>query len=170
MLKHSRLAWWLAMSLVVFAGCSRKGGDSGEGPSGGSFRGNDASLAKVQAAARALADPDPTVDAVAARMEGVIKARTNSQAVMHYDGYHVTLTTPGDRVTRVVFDLTEARPSMDQLTDIYGAPETIRRGMLYHYFAEATGATIRILAEPVDKPATETSPVRRILIEGKKGR
>jgi hypothetical protein len=158
------------MSLVIVAGCSRKGGDAGEGASGAAARGNDASLAKVQAAARALADPDPSVDAVAARMEGVIKARTNSQAVMHYDGYHVTLTTPGDRVTRIVFDLTTARPTMDQLTDIYGTPETIGRGMLYHYTAGATGATIGILAEPVDKPATETSLVRRILIEGKKRR
>ena len=40
--------------------------------------------------------------------------------------------------------------------------------MMYEYYAEATGATIQILAEPVSLPATETSLVKRILIEGKK--
>jgi hypothetical protein len=55
---------------------------------------------------------------------------------------------------------------MDQLTKVFGKPEEVGRGMLYSYYAEATGSTIRILAEPVSKPATETSLVRRILIEG----
>jgi hypothetical protein len=69
-------------------------------------RGNDAAVSGVRAAARALAEPEPSVDYVAAQMEGVIEARTNSQALMHYDGYRVTLTTPGDNVTRIVFELT----------------------------------------------------------------
>ena len=168
MIKHPRIASWLAVSLLIVAGCSRsRVGSTEDAPSGAPARGNDAALYNVEAGVRALAGPDATVDYVAARMEGVVKARTNSQALLHYDGYHVKLTTPGDRVTRIVFELTEARPSMDQLTDIFGAPETVGRGMLYEYYAEATGATIRILAEPVSKPATETSLVRRILIEGK---
>ena len=169
MLKHSRLASWLAVSLILAAGCSRgSGGGADDGPSGAMARGNDAALSTVQAAARALAEPEPSVDYVAARMEGAIKARTNSQALIHYDGYHVKMTTPGNRVTRIVFDLTEARPRMDQLTKLFGEPETVGRGMLYRYHAEATSSTIRILAEPVSKPATETSLVRRILIEGEK--
>ena len=92
-------------------------------------------------------------------------ARTNSQALMHYDGYRVTFTTPGDRVTRITFELIEAKPTMEQLTKVFGKPEEVGRGMLYDH-SEVTGATIRILAEPMSKPATETSLVRRILLEG----
>ena len=162
---HTRLVW-LALSLLVLVGCSRKGGTDQGDSIEQATRGDDAALSTVQSAARAIADPEPSVDSVAAQMEGVIKARTKSQALMHYDGYRVTLTTPGSRVTQVTFELTEARPRIDQLTEIFGEPEEVRRGMLYSYYAEATGATIRVLAEPVSKPATETSLVRRILIEG----
>lgn len=163
---HLHLTHWLVLSLFVLAGCSRDGGTERGDFGGQAARGNDAAISAVRAAARALAEPEPSVNYVAAEMEGVIKARTNSQALMHYDGYRVTLTTPGDRVTRIVFELTEARPRMDQLTKVFGTPEEVGRGMLYSYYAEATGSTIRILAEPVSKPATETSLVRRILIEG----
>ncbi|MGB5191635.1 MAG: hypothetical protein WBN70_01535 [Polyangiales bacterium] len=157
---------WLALSLLAFAGCSRDGTADEDGRSGQAARGNDAAMSAVQAAARAIAEPAPSVDYVAAQMAGTIKARTNSQALMYYDGYRVTLTTPGNRVTRIVFELTDARPSMEQLTKVFGKPEEVGRGMLYSYYAAATGATINILAEPVSKPATDTSLVRRILIEG----
>lgn len=169
---HLRLTFWLALSLfsLSLAGCSRDGGAEREDPGGRTARGNDAALFAVQAAARALAEPEPSVDYVAAEMEGVIKVRTNSQALMHYEGYRVTLTTPGDRVTRIVFELTKAQPSMSQLTEVFDEPEERSRGMVYEYYAEATGATILILAEPVSKPATEASLVRRILIEGAKFR
>lgn len=163
---HLRLTHWLALSLLVLAGCSRSGsvqdGDSAERAQ----RGNDAAISAVQAAARALAEPEPSVNYVADQMEGVIKARTNSQALMHYDGYRVTLTTPGDRVTRIAFELTEAKPSIEQLTEVFGTPEEVSRGMVYSYFAEATGSTIQIIAEPASKPATETSLVQRIVIRG----
>ena len=163
---HFRLVLWLALSLISFAGCSRDGAATGEGPAGQAAQGNTAAVSAVQAAARALAEPDPSVNYVAAEMAGVIKVRTNSQALLYYDGYRVTLTTPGDRVTRVVFELTQTRPSIAQLTRELGTPKEVGRGMLYEHHAEATGATIRILAEPVSKPATETSLVRRIVVEG----
>jgi hypothetical protein len=163
---HFRLTLWLALSLLSFAGCSRDGGASGEGVPGQAALGNAAAVSAVQAAARALAEPDPSVNYVAAEMAGVIKVRTNSQALLYYDGYRATLTTPGDHVTRVVFELTEARPSIAQLTRELGEGKEVGRGMLYEHHAEATGATIRILAEPVSKPATETSLVRRIVVEG----
>lgn len=160
---------WLALSSIILAGCSRgKESSDKEGAKAIAPTGNDAAVSRVQGAARALAEPDPTVDYVAAQLEGVIRARTNSQALLYYDGYRVTFTTPGDRVTKITFDLTEAQPTMRQLTDVFGNPEEVGRGMLYRYSAEATGATIRILAEPLSKPATETSLVRRILLEGEK--
>ena len=40
-----------------------------------------------------MANPDRNIDYVAAEMEGVIKARTKSQALIHYDGYRVNLTS-----------------------------------------------------------------------------
>ena len=85
---------------------------------------------------------------------------------MHYEGYRVTMTMARSRVTRVTFDLAEAKPSMRQLTDLFGKPKEVGRGYLYEYRTEATGAKIRILAEPVSKPATESSLARRILVEG----
>jgi hypothetical protein len=160
---------WLLLSAIISTGCSRGKESVDEGAATGiAPTGNRAVVSRVQAAARALAEPDPTVNYVAAQLEGVIKARTNSQALLHYDGYRVTFTTPGDRVTKITFDLTDAKPTIRQLTDVFGKPEELGRGMLYRYSTEATGATIRILAEPVSKPASETSLVRRILLEGEK--
>ena len=160
----------LAASLIALTACSRGGGDSGDPGSpesaGALSTGNAAVASKVRIAARAIAEPEPSVEYVAAELKGVIKARTSSQALIHYDGYRVTLTTPGGRVTRIKFDLVEARPTMGQLTRIFGKPEEVGRGMLYRYRSQVTGATIRVLAEPASKPATETSLARRILIEG----
>jgi hypothetical protein len=78
----------------------------------------------------------------------------------------VTLTTPGDRVTQIKFDLVEAKPSIKQLTELFGEPEEERRGMIYNYESVVTGAAIVILAVPVSMPATEASLVRRIIVEG----
>jgi hypothetical protein len=166
-LNHSRIAL-LILTLTVAAGCSRSENSGSETTEGQAAQGDDAALSAVRAAARALAEPEPSVNYVAAQMKGVIKARTKSQALMHYEGYRVTLTTPGDRVTRIVFDLVEAKPTMGQLTELFGKPEEVGRGMLYRVYTEATGSTIRVLAEPTSKPATEASLVRRILIEGEK--
>ena len=110
-------------------------------------------LDHVRAGARALAQPGASVDYVAAEMEGVIMARTKSQALMHYDGYRVTLTTPGDRVTQITFDLIEAKPTIRQMSDAFGEPEEVRKGLLYQHESAVTGATILILAEPVSMPA-----------------
>ena len=124
----------------------------------------------MRAAARALAQPQATVDYVAAEMEGVIMARTKSQALMHYDGYRVTLTTPGERVTRITFELIEAKPAIEQMTSMFGEPREVRKGMLYQHESVATGSTIVILAEPVSMPANDASLVRRIIIEGARTR
>jgi hypothetical protein len=97
-------------------------------------------------------------------------ARTKSQAVMHYDGYRVTLTTPGDRVTQIKFDLIEAKPTIEQLTDLFGEPREVRKGMLYEHESVVTDSTIVILAEPVSMPASDRSLVRRIIIEGARTR
>jgi len=135
-----------------------------------SANGDDASLSHVRAAARALAQPQATVDYVAAEMEGVIMARTKSQALMHYDGYRATLTTPGERVTRITFELIEAKPAIEQLSSVFGEPREVRKGMLYEHESVATGSTIVILAEPVSMPANDASLVRRIVIEGARTR
>jgi hypothetical protein len=85
---------------------------------------------------------------------------------MHYDGYRAILTTPGQRVTRITFDLIEAKPTIEQLTDVFGTPREVRKGMLYEHVSAAAGSTILILAEPVSMPADERSLVRRIIVEG----
>lgn len=163
----------LVCCLCALAGCSRtetpeRGADGQSAPA--TAEGNDSSLAHVNAGVRALARPEATVDYVAAEIEGTIMARTKSQALMHYDGYRVTLTTPGDRVTQIKFDLVEAKPSIGQLTELFGEPEEGRKGMLYRYESVVTGSSIVLLAVPVSMPATEGTLVRQIIVEGARNR
>ena len=177
MLKHplASLPVWslLLLGLCVSTACSRgeapEHGADGES-AGAHAKGDDSALGHVRAGTLALTRPDATVDYVAAEMEGVIMARTKSQALMHYDGYRVTLATPGDRVTRIRFDLVEAKPTIKQLTELFGEPREVRKGMLYEHASVVTGSNIVILAEPVSMPADEGSLVRRILIEGARHR
>jgi hypothetical protein len=169
-LKHPRLTLLLISSLCASAACSRSEAPEHVVDGEPASAGDDASISKVVAGARALAQPEASIDYVAAEMEGVIKARTKSQALMHYDGYRVTLTTPGDRVTTITFQLIEAKPTVKQLTDELGEPEEARKGLLYTYESATTGSTIVILAEPVSMPADEGSLIRRIVIEGARTR
>ncbi|MGB3051072.1 MAG: hypothetical protein WBB42_08730 [Polyangiales bacterium] len=172
-MKYPRLVSSLLVIICVTAACTR--GDSLDdiaeqesersGP-----KGNDAALGRVRAAVRAMAHPDRNLDYVAAEMEGVVKARTKSQALIHYEGYRVTFVTPGDQVTQVTFDLIEAKPSMRQMTEAFGQPSEIAKGMLYEQSSGSTGARIHILAEPVSMPAEENSLVRRIVVRRARGR
>jgi len=165
----ARLRWLLVLGLCGSAACSRSSAPEqllDDAPASTGARGNDASIRRIQAAAHALAQPERTVDYVAAEMEGVITAQTKNRALIHYDGYRATFTTPSNYVTRVTFVLTEARPSVQQLTDAFGKPKEHPKGVLYEYQSAATGATIRILAEPVSMPPDEGSLIRRVVVEG----
>ena len=170
MLKYP-IAVLLASSVCALLACSR-----GEAPEQGAWnesagaRGDDAAMDHVRAGVRALSQPDASVEYVAAEMEGVIMARTKSQALMHYDGYRVQLTTPGNQVTRITFQLIEAKPTIEQLTAVFGEPREVGKGVLYEHASAVTGANIVILAEPVSMPADERSLVRRIVIEGARAR
>ena len=76
-----RFISWLALSLSLAAACSRAEPTSSDGPSASvTARGDDTASPKIRAAARALAQPDASVEYVAAELEGVVKARTTSQA------------------------------------------------------------------------------------------
>lgn len=170
---HPRLFLLLACSLCASAACSRSSAPEqiiDDETTSTRAKGNDASIGRVRAAARALSEPEPTVDYVAAAMEGVVMARTKSQALIHYDGYRATLTTPADRVTQITFVLTEAKPTLKQLTETFGSPRQSRKGMLYEYESPVTGSTIEILAQPVSMPADEGSLVQRIVVEGARTR
>jgi len=168
---HPRLVVLLVLSLLTATACSRGSKSETDGNSEqAGVRGNTAAINTVRAAAHAMAQPEPRVDFVAAAMEGAITARTRSKALIHYDGYRATLTTPTDRVTQVTFELIDAKPTIRQLTAELGEPEPNPKGMLYTYEYSPTGATIRVLAEPVSMPAEEDSLVRRIVIEGARTR
>jgi len=171
-LKHP-LVLLLVCSVFGLTACSRgeapERGADGQ-PFGVNTEGDDSALRHVRAGTRALTQPGGAVDYVAAEMEGVIMARTKSQALMHYDGYRVTLTTPGDRVTQIKFDLIEAKPTIKQLTELFGTPREVRKGMLYEHESVVTGSRIAILAIPVSMPADEGSLVRQIIIEGARTR
>ena len=173
MLKYPRLASSLLVIVCVTAACT--GGDSlqdiAEQQSERSGPGaSDAALDRVRAAVRAMANPNRDFNYVAAEMEGVIKARTKSQALIYYDGYRVTFVTPGDQVTQVNFDLVEAKPSLRQMTDAFGPPSEVAKGMLYEESSRSTGARVHILAEPVSMPAEENGLVRRIIVRRARGR
>jgi hypothetical protein len=117
-----------------------------------------------------MANPDRNLDYVAAEMEGVVKARTKSQALMYYEGYRVTFVTPADQVTQVTFELIEAKPSVRQMTKAFGTPSEVVKGLLYEQSFASTGARIQILAEPVAMPAKEDGLVRRIIVRRARGR
>lgn len=169
MLNHSRLTLLLLSFLCASAACSRSQSledIARDQPAETGPQGNDAAIGRIRAAVRAMTRPQPTVDQVAAEMEGVIMARTKSQALMHYDGYRVTLTTPGDRVTQVTFQFVEAKPSVRQLNELFGASREVRQGLIYEHQSAVTSSRLMILAEPVSMPADEDSLVRRIVISG----
>lgn len=170
---HPRLTALALTAALALTGCSRgqpaEPASQEEDESAPAKR-NEAAMGKVRAGARALAQPGASIDYVAAEMQGVIKARTQSQALMYYDGYRVTMTTPGDRVTRITFHLLEAKPTVGQLTEAFGKPQEHPKGLLYRQHTAATGSTILILAEPDAMPADDNSPVRRIIIEGARTR
>lgn len=168
MLKYPVLASLFLSVLCAAAACTgeRPPEAGGHESTQASSQGSDTAIPRVRAAVRAMSQPDPTVDSVAAEMEGVIKARTGSQALIHYDGYRATFTTPGDRVTQVRFQLIEAKPSLRQLNEEFGTPSEISKGMLYKYESGSTGARLVIVAEPVSKPADEDTLVNRILVQG----
>lgn len=173
MLNYPRLASLFLVILCASAACTR--GDSAEDivteeADRSGAEGDSAAISTIRAAVRAMLHQEPTVDYVAAEMEGVIKARTKSQALIHYDGYRALFVTPRDRVTQVTFELIEAKPSVQQLTDAFGTPREVDKGMLYEPSSGSTGRRIQILAEPVSMPADERSLVRRIVIRGARGR
>jgi hypothetical protein len=172
-LKYPRLASSLLVILCVSAACTR--GDSlediaAQDSEGSGAREDDAALGRVRAAVRAMANPDRNLDYVAAEMEGVVKARTKSQALMYYEGYRVTFVTPGDQVTQVTFDLIEAKPSMRQMTQAFGTPSPHAKGMLYEQSSASTGARVQLLAEPVAMPVEDDGLVRRIIVRRARGR
>ena len=169
-MNYPRLASSLLVIACAMAACTL--GDSLEDIAARDSEraGNDAALDRVRAAVRAMANPDRNLDYVAAEMEGVVKARTKSQALMYYEGYRVTFVTPGDQVTQVTFELIEAKPSVRQMTKAFGTPSEVVKGMLYEQSFASTGARIQILAEPVAMPAEEDGLVRRIIVRRARGR
>jgi hypothetical protein len=129
--------------------------------------GSEAALKSVGRAVRVWSKERPTVDLVAAELEGVIMARTTAQALMHYDGYRIILMTPGEVVTRIVFQFDdEAKPSILQLTGLFGEPEGSPKGMLYSHQNVTTGQKINILAQPETMPVEDVTLVKGLIIEG----
>ena len=169
-MNYPRLASSLLVIACAMAACTL--GDSLEDIAARDSEraGNDAALDRVRAAVRAMANPDRNLDYVAAEMEGVVKARTKSQALMYYEGYRVTFVTPADQVTQVTFELIEAKPSVRQMTKAFGTPIEVVKGLLYEQSFASTGARIQILAEPVAMPAKADDLVRRIIVRRARGR
>ena len=64
------------------------------------------------------------------------------------------------------FDLVERKPTVKQLSAVFGEPEEVPRGVLYEYYSEATNARIAILADTMSTPATEATPIRKVIVEG----
>ncbi len=170
MLKRSALVFLIALSAIA---CSKKeAAEEQEGAAAGTpTEGSEAALNSVRRAVRVWSKERPTVDLVAAELEGVIMARTTAQVLMHYPGYRIILTTPGEVVTRIVFQFDdEAKPNIIQLTDLFGEPKAIQKGMLYTQQNVTTGQMINILAQPVTMPAEDVTLVKGLIIEGARRR
>lgn len=168
-MNYPRLFSLILFVTCVSTACTRddssmvliESGESGQTQSEGS----SAALDTINNAVRALSKPGAKVDYVAAEMKGVIKVRKKTQALMHYDGYRATLVTPGYQVSRIMFDFVEAKPTVRQLNEMFGTPESVRRGMLYEHTSNTSSVKLAILAEAAAMPANENSLVRRIVIE-----
>ena len=168
MLKRSTLVFLIALCAVA---CSKEEtAEQRQAAAGAAAKGSDDALPSIRQAVRVWRRERPTVDLVAAELEGVIMARTTAQALMHYPGYRIILTTPGEVVTRIVFQFDDAKPSISQLTELFGKPEEIRKGMLYTNENVTTGQMINILAQPVTMPAEEGTLVKGLIIEGARRR
>jgi len=168
--KRNALVLLIALCAVA---CSKKEaaeqrpGADADAPSESS----EAALNSVRRAMRVWSKERPTVEVVAAELEGVIMARTTAQVLMHYPGYRIILTTPGEVVTRIVFQFDDdAKPSIIQLTGLFGEPKAIQKGMLYTQQNVTTGQTINILAQPVTMPAEDVTLVKGLIIEGARTR
>ncbi len=166
MLKRNAMV--LLIALCAGACSKTPGPEEQQGPAAGTpTEGSDAALESVRRAVRVWSKERPTVDLVAAELEGVIMARTTAQVLMHYEGYRIILTTPGEVVTRIVFQFDdEAKPNILQLTALFGEPEESPKGMLYTHQNVTTGQKINILAQPVTMPAEDVTLVKGLIIEG----
>jgi len=169
MLKRIALACLFASCVLA---CSKGDGAEGAGSSasGAPRRGSTAAIPTIERAVRVWRQERPTVDLVAAELEGTVMAKTTAQAIMHYDGYRVILTTPGELVTRIELQFDDAKPSVGQLTDLYGKPEETKNGVLFKHERETTRQTILLFANTVTVPAEETTLIRKLLIEGERFR
>lgn len=167
MLKRSTLVFLITLSALA---CSKEPTAEQREAAATAAKGSDAALPTIERAIRIWRQERPTVDLVAADLGGTIMARTTTQALMHYDGYRVILTTPGEVVTRITFQFDDAKPSIGQLTELLGKPEEVRKGMLYVDENITTGQKINVLAEPVTMPAEDATLVRGVIIEGARTR
>ncbi len=166
MLKRTAVAVLIVLCAVA---CSKKAAEQEQQTTvtGMPTKGSEAALESAQRAVRVFGKERLSIDLVAAELEGVIMARTTAQALMHYDGYRIILTTPGEVVTRIVFQFDdEAKPNVLQLTDLFGKPEEMQKGLLYTHENMTTGQRINILATPETMPAEDVTLVKRLLIEG----
>ncbi len=163
-MKRTTLLFLIALCTVA---CSKtEAAEQQQGAAGAPAKGSDAAIPSIRRAVRVWTRERPTIDLVAAELEGVIMARTTSQALMHYPGYRIILTTPGEVVTRIVFQFDDTKPNISQLTELFGKPEEVPKGMLYKHEALATGQLINILAKPVTMPAEDGTLVKGLIIEG----
>ncbi|MEM7436993.1 MAG: hypothetical protein AAF436_17695 [Myxococcota bacterium] len=142
---------------------------TGEG-SGAPVQGSNAAIPTIKQAVRVWMHDQPTVDHVAAELGGKIMARTPSQAVMHFDGYRAILTTAGDIVVRIAFHFDKAKPTLFQLTELYGKPEEVSKGALLETEVPVTGRRVRMLARTVDVPPTESTLVKGLLLDAPRAR
>lgn len=169
-MKRTAVVVLIALCAVA---CSKKAPEQDQQSvsAGTPTKGSEALLKSVQRAVRVLGKQRPTIDLVAAELEGVIMAKTTAQSLMHYKGYRIILTTPGEVVTRIVFQLDDdVRPNVLQLTDLFGKPKEMQKGLLYTRENMTTGQKINILATPVTMPAEDVTLVKRLLIEGARTR
>ncbi|MEM7136579.1 MAG: hypothetical protein AAF500_08380 [Myxococcota bacterium] len=148
---------------------SSESGAIGEG-SGGPVQGSDAAIPTIKQAVRVWMHDQPTVDLVGAELGGKITARTPSEAVMHFDGYRAILTTAGDIVVRIAFHFDTAKPTLFQLTELYGQPEEVSKGALLETEVPVTGRRVRMLARTVDLPPTESTLVEGLLLDAPRAR
>lgn len=161
---RTTLASLIAIALSLSA-CSKDAADNEVGRSGAVAKGSDAAIPTIEEAVRVWTQEELPIDLVAAKLQGVVMAETPAQAIMHYEGFRVLLTLSGRLVNRIEFQFDDTKPSVYQLTELFGKPKEVKKGLIYTKVLQQR-VQVLMLAKPVSMPAEEATLVKQLLIEG----
>ena len=161
---RTTLASWIALALTV-AACSKDESAEPSDASSGVATGSDVAIPIIEDAVRVWTQDHLSIDLVAAKLEGVVETETPAEAFLPYKGYRVVLTLSGRMVNRIEFQFDDTKPSVYQLTKLFGQPTEVNKGLIYTKILHER-VQVTMLAIPVSMPAEDGTLIKQLRIEG----